>query len=46
MLSMGFIEQVEEVIKAVPKNRVTMLFSATIPESIEAICVKYMVRSC
>jgi len=44
MLSMGFIEQVEEVIKAVPKNRVTMLFSATIPESIEAICMKYMVE--
>ncbi|MCB2291079.1 DEAD/DEAH box helicase [Clostridium sp. CS001] len=43
MLSMGFIEQVEEVIKAVPKNRVTMLFSATIPESIEAICTKYMI---
>lgn len=43
MLSMGFIEQVEEVIKAVPKNRVTMLFSATIPQSIEAICIKYMV---
>ncbi|MGV8983011.1 DEAD/DEAH box helicase [Clostridium sp.] len=43
MLSMGFIDQVEEVIKAVPKNRVTMLFSATIPESIEAICAKYMV---
>jgi ATP-dependent RNA helicase DeaD len=44
MLSMGFIEQVEAVIKAVPKNRVTMLFSATIPESIEAICMKYMVN--
>jgi len=44
MLSMGFIEQVEEVIKAVPKNRVTMLFSATIPDSIEAICMKYMVN--
>jgi ATP-dependent RNA helicase DeaD len=44
MLSMGFIEQVEEVIKAVPKKRVTMLFSATIPESIEAICIKYMVN--
>ncbi|MGH4119643.1 DEAD/DEAH box helicase [Clostridium sp.] len=44
MLSMGFIEQVEDVIKAVPKNRVTMLFSATIPESIEAICMKYMVN--
>ncbi|MBX4266980.1 DEAD/DEAH box helicase [Clostridium estertheticum] len=44
MLSMGFIEQVEEVIKAVPKNRVTMLFSATIPESIEAICKQYMVN--
>ena len=44
MLSMGFIEQVEAVIKAVPKNRVTMLFSATIPESIQAICMKYMVN--
>jgi ATP-dependent RNA helicase DeaD len=44
MLSMGFIEQVEAVIKAVPKNRVTMLFSATIPESIEAICMKYMIN--
>lgn len=44
MLSMGFIDQVEEVIKAVPKNRVTMLFSATIPESIELICTKYMVK--
>ncbi|MCB2294186.1 DEAD/DEAH box helicase [Clostridium algoriphilum] len=44
MLSMGFIEQVEEVIKSVPKDRVTMLFSATIPESIEAICAKYMVN--
>lgn len=44
MLSMGFIEQVEEVIKAVPKNRVTMLFSATIPDSIQAICTKYMVN--
>jgi len=43
MLSMGFIEQVEAVINAIPKNRITMLFSATIPESIEAICTKYMV---
>ena len=41
---MGFIEQVEAVINAIPKNRITMLFSATIPESIEAICTKYMVN--
>ncbi len=32
MLNMGFIDQVEAVIKRLPKNRVTMLFSATIPE--------------
>ncbi|ACA54258.1 DEAD/DEAH box helicase [Clostridium botulinum] len=42
MLNMGFIDQVEAVIKRLPKNRVTMLFSATIPEKIENLCKKYM----
>lgn len=42
MLNMGFIEQVEAVVNALPKNRVTMLFSATIPEEIEVLCNKYM----
>ncbi|MGW6299458.1 DEAD/DEAH box helicase [Peribacillus butanolivorans] len=42
MLNMGFIEQVEAIIKELPKNRVTMLFSATLPESIKKLCQKYM----
>ena len=35
MLSMGFIEQIEEVLKRVSKNATIGLFSATIPEKIE-----------
>ncbi len=42
MLSMGFIDQVEAIIKELPLNRVTMLFSATLPEAIEALAQKYM----
>ena len=42
MLNMGFIEQVETIINAMPKERVTMLFSATVPEEIKALCKKYM----
>jgi superfamily II DNA/RNA helicase len=42
MLNMGFIEQVEAVIEKLPINRVTMLFSATIPEKILNLCDKYM----
>jgi len=44
MLNMGFIDQVEEIIKLLPKNRVTMLFSATMPEEIESLCQKYMLN--
>lgn len=42
MLNMGFIDQVEAIIKAMPRNRITMLFSATVPEDIKRLCVKYM----
>src|SRR3712207_1885866 len=35
MLNMGFIDQVEDVIKRLPKDRVTMLFSATLEEKID-----------
>ncbi|WP_335869544.1 DEAD/DEAH box helicase [Bacillus sp. 2205SS5-2] len=42
MLNMGFIEQVEAIINELPKERVTMLFSATLPQDIEALCYKYM----
>lgn len=44
MLNMGFIGQVEGVIRRIPKNRVTMLFSATIPEEIESLCKNHMRR--
>lgn len=42
MLNMGFIEQVEAIIKAVPKKRVTMLFSATLPDEVKTLSRKYM----
>lgn len=42
MLSMGFIEQIEEIIESLPTERVTMLFSATMPEDIDALSKKYM----
>jgi superfamily II DNA/RNA helicase len=39
MLSLGFIDQVK-----LPKERVTLLFSATLPEVIEDLCKSYMVE--
>lgn len=42
MLNMGFIDEVEDIIKRLPKNRTTMLFSATIPEEIDSLCRRYM----
>ncbi len=44
MLNMGFIGQVEGVIRRIPKKKVTMLFSATIPDEIKELCEKYMHR--
>lgn len=42
MLNMGFIEEVEAIIKELPKNRVTMVFSATLPKDVETLCHQYM----
>ncbi|CFX88809.1 RNA helicase, DEAD-box type, Q motif [Syntrophomonas zehnderi OL-4] len=42
MLDMGFVDQVERIIRTLPGNRVTLLFSATIPAEIHKICRKYM----
>ncbi|OIU68657.1 DEAD/DEAH box helicase [Rossellomorea aquimaris] len=42
MLNMGFIEQVEAIIKELPAERVTLTFSATLPEDVESLCHKYM----
>ncbi|WP_155767487.1 DEAD/DEAH box helicase [Sporosarcina ureilytica] len=42
MLNMGFIDQVEAIMEALPKDRTTMLFSATLPEDIDRLCRQYM----
>lgn len=42
MLDMGFIDQVVRIIKTLPKDRVTLLFSATIPSEVRRICRDYM----
>lgn len=42
MLDMGFLDQVLRIIKTIPKDRVTLLFSATIPPEIRRICSEYM----
>lgn len=42
MLDMGFLDQVVRIIKTLPKDRITLLFSATIPPEVKNICRHYM----
>ena len=42
MLDMGFIDDVEKILRGTPKNRQTMLFSATMPDQIVRILDRYM----
>lgn len=42
MLNMGFIEQIETIISSLPKERVTVLLSATMPTDIKKLCDNYM----
>ena len=42
MLKMGFLEEVGQIIERLPKTRTTMLFSATLPNDIKALCKRYM----
>ncbi len=42
MLNMGFIDDLEFIIKATPAERQTLLFSATMPDAIKKIGVKFM----
>lgn len=42
MFNMGFIEQIETIIESLPKERTTMLFSATMPTDVEFLCSRYM----
>jgi len=42
MLDMGFTPQIEMILKFVPKNHQTLLFSATLPQNIVRISEKYL----
>jgi len=42
MLDMGFAPQIDKILRFLPKDRQTMLFSATIPKEIMAIAAKHM----
>src|SRR5207302_1718336 len=42
MLDMGFVEDIEFIFEAIPEERQTSLFSATIPPRITALARKYL----
>jgi len=42
MLNMGFKEDLDQVLKVTPKEKQTLLFSATFPREVDAIAKKYM----
>ncbi|RAL55704.1 hypothetical protein BLD25_04170 [Candidatus Gracilibacteria bacterium GN02-872] len=42
MLNIGFREEIEEIMKSTPKNKKTLLFSATMPKAIMDIVKNYM----
>ena len=42
MLKMGFIDDIEYVLKTTPETRLTALFSATMPEEIRRVSKKYI----
>jgi ATP-dependent RNA helicase DeaD len=41
MFDMGFIEDMERIIQAIPNERQTLLFSATMPEAIKSLTSRY-----
>jgi len=42
MLDMGFAPQIDKILRFIPKNRQTMLFSATMPKEIMQMAAKHM----
>ena len=42
MLNMGFIDDMEEIMKSIPEERQTLLFSATMPSQIKKLTKKYL----
>ena len=44
MMDMGFLPPLRRILGALPKQRQTMLFSATFPEPIRALAMKFMIN--
>ncbi|KAJ6404339.1 hypothetical protein OIU84_012508 [Salix udensis] len=44
LLDMGFRKDIEKIIAAIPKQRQTLMFSATVPEEVRQICHKALKR--
>lgn len=42
MLDLGFLPQIQRILKEIPKDRQTMLFSASIPKEVVGIAASYM----
>jgi ATP-dependent RNA helicase RhlE len=42
MLDLGFLPQIQDILKKLPAARHTMMFSATMPESIEGLARRFM----
>jgi ATP-dependent RNA helicase DeaD len=42
MLDMGFIEDIEAILRETPADRQTLLFSATMPPEVKSLSVRYM----
>jgi len=42
MLDMGFVEDIEKILSKTPKNRQTLMFSATMPPAIMELSKRYM----
>ncbi|MGZ4031081.1 MAG: DEAD/DEAH box helicase, partial [Tumebacillaceae bacterium] len=42
MLDMGFIEDIESILKETPGDRQTLLFSATMPPEVQRLAARYM----
>jgi len=42
MLDMGFLPQIEKILRSIPKDRQTMLFSATIPGDVVKVATAHM----
>ena len=42
MLNMGFLEDIETILRDIPTDRQTLLFSATVPKAIQSLALKFM----